>query len=331
MINKLFYFFILVFFTASLSSCKKEDSSSNIYDKAYPVIITARSLGFETDQAPESYLKGESLGVSMLENGTDNVVTPYTNIRYISDGVGAYLNAANNDSTIYLPSTGESMDLATYFPKVNEIATDVAIDLTSNQEFGAKLQFGRINGLNKDNRKAELKMKNALSLITMDVDPSAFAGVTDINATIQETPIKGNMNIYNGKFTATEFGQLAMASGSSLSRATNTVRFYTLVFPVIINNQGSEGSTDNNILADNITIVIQITKTNEAGETETKDIPVSLANHISAIESATNTNFSITINENGEPDIKVTNTNFTIDDWINNGGGIEVDGNESIK
>lgn len=320
-----------MFFTASLSSCKKEDSSSNIYDKAYPVIITARSLGFETDQAPESYLKGESLGVSMLENGTDNVVTPYTNIRYISDGVGSYLNAANNDSTIYLPSTGENMDLATYFPKVNEIATDVAIDLTSNQEFGAKLQFGRINGLNKDNRKAELKMKNALSLITMDVDPSAFAGVTDINATIQETPVKGNMNIYNGKFTATEFGQLAMASGSSLSRATNTVRFYTLVFPVIINNQGSEGSTDNNILADNITIVIQITKTNEAGETETKDIPVSLANHISAIESATNTNFSITINENGEPDIKVTNTNFTIDDWINNGGGIEVDGNETLK
>lgn len=331
MINKLFYFFILVFFTASLSSCKKEDSSSKIYDKAYPVIITARSLGFETDQAPESYLKGESLGVSMLENGTDNIVTPYTNIRYISDGVGSYLNAANNDSTIYLPSTGENMDLATYFPIVNEITTDVAIDLTANQEFGAKLQFGRINGLNKDNRKAELKMKNALSLITMDVDPSAFAGVTDINATIQETPVKGNMNIYNGKFTATEFGQLAMASGSSLSRATNTVRFYTLVFPVIINNQGSEGSTDNNILADNITIVIQITKTNEAGETETKEIPISLANHISAIESATNTNFSITINENGEPDIKVTNTNFTIDDWINNGGGIEVDGNESIK
>lgn len=320
-----------MFFTASLSSCKKEDSSSNIYDNAYPVIITARSLGFETDQVPESYLKGESLGVSMLENGTDNVVTPYTNIRYISDGVGSYLNAANNDSTIYLPSTGESMDLATYFPKVNEIATDVAIDLTSNQEFGAKLQFGRINGLNKDNRKAELKMKNALSLITMDVDPSAFAGVTDINATIQETPVKGNMNIYNGKFTATEFGQLAMASGSSLSRATNTVRFYTLVFPVVINNQGEEGSTGNNIPADNITIVIQITKTNEAGETETIEIPVSLANHISAIESATNTNFSITINENGEPDIKVTNTNFTIDDWINNGGGIEVDGNESIK
>lgn len=331
MINKLFYFFILVFFTASLSSCKKEDSSSNIYDKAYPVIITARSLGFETDQVPESYLKGESLGVSMLENGTDNVVTPYTNIRYISDGVGSYLNAANNDSTIYLPSTGENMDLATYFPKVNEIATDVAIDLTTNQEFGAKLQFGRINGLNKDNRKAELKMKNALSLITMDIDPSAFAGVTGINATIQETPVKGNMNIYNGKFTATEFGQLIMATGSSLSRATNTVRFYTLVFPVVINNQEGEGSTDNNIPADNITIAIQITKTNEAGETETIEIPVSLANHISAIESATNTNFSITINENGEPDIKVTNTNFTIDDWINNGGEIEVDGNETLK
>lgn len=331
MINKLFYFFILVFFTASLSSCKKEDGSSDIYGKAYPVVITAKSLGFGSDQVPESYLKGESLGVSMLENGTDKNVTPYTNIRYVSDGIGYYFNAANNDSIIYLPSTGENMDLATYFPKVSGIATDVVIDLTDNQEFGARLQFGRINGLNKENRKAELKMKNALSLITMDIDPSAFAGVTDINATIQETPIKGNMNIYNGKFTATEFGQLTMASGSSLSRATNTVRFYTLVFPVIINNQGSEGSTDNNIQADNITIVIKITKTNEAGETETKEIPVSLANHISAIESATNTNFSITINENGEPDIKVTNTNFTIDDWINNGGGIEVDGNETLK
>ena len=97
------------------------------------------------------------------------------------------------------------------------------------------------------------------------------------------------------------------------------------------NKINPESKNDNNIQADNITIVIKITKTNEAGETETKEIPVSLANHISAIESATNTNFSITINENGEPDIKVTNTNFTIDDWINNGGGIEVDGNETLK
>lgn len=335
MINKLFYFFTFALFTVSLSSCKKEESSSNIYENAYPVVITAKSLGFETDQIPESYLKGESIGVSMLENGTDTPVNPYTNIRYISDGVGSYFNAANNDSIIYLPSTGESMDLATYFPKVNGITSDVAIDLTTNQEFGARLQFGRINGLNKENRNAELKMRNALSLISMDIDPSAFVGFTGINATIQETPVKGSMNIYNGKFTATEFGNLAMTSGSSLSRATNTVKFYTLVFPVTINNQESGETTDNNdnnIQADNITIVIQITQTNEAGETETKDIPVNLSNHISAIESATNTNFSITINENGEvEDIKVTNSNFTIDDWINNGGGIEVDGNESIK
>lgn len=334
MINKLFYFFILVFFTASLSSCKKEDSSSNIYDKAYPVIITARSLGFETDQAPESYLKGESLGVSMLENGTDNVVTPYTNIRYISDGVGSYLNAANNDSTIYLPSTGESMDLATYFPKVNEITTDVAIDLTTNQEFGAKLQFGRINGLNKDNRKAELKMKNALSLITMDIDPSAFTGVTGINAFIKNTPVKGTMNIYNGEFTATEFAEtLNMTNAITPSRAEkeNAIKFYALVFPVSITSQGSGESTDSNIQVEDVTITIQITKTNDSGEVEDIVTSISLAGYVSAIESATNTNLSVTIKDNGELDVKVTSTNFTIDDWINNGGGIEVDGNESIQ
>ena len=330
MANKIFYYLTIASIAVSTASCNKEESASTVYEKAYPVILKAQSLGLEADKAPESYLKGEGIGVSLLENGTDNVVAPNSNICYMADGIGSYFVAEKSESVIYLPENGDKRDIATYYPRVADAADKVNVDLTTDREFGAKLQFGRINGLDKDNREAELKMKNALSLVTLDIDASAF-GAQGITAVLHETPLKGNMNIYNGGFEATEYGSLTMTEGNALSRADNNVKkFYAMAFPATVSADVSGESTQKpEIQATESKIEITITK--EDGSETVKKVEIKLADYTESLESAMNTNFNVTIDDQGEPEVKVTNTSFTINDWVIDGDGIDVDGNESLE
>lgn len=328
MANKISYYLTIASLATVMASCNKEESASTVYEKAYPVVLKAQSIGLEADKAPESYLKGEGIGVSMLEGGTDNVVTPNSNIRYLADGIGYYFVAANNDSTIYLPKNGDKRDIATYYPKVDNITDKVDIDLTADKDFGAKLQFGRINGLDKDNREAELKMKNALSLVTLDIDASAM-NAKGMTAILKDTPLKGNMNIYNGTFEATEYGSLPMTEGNILSRAESGIKkFYAMTIPATISgNTDEEGTTGSGVQAADAAIEITITK--EDG-TQATPVEIKLADYTPALESAMNTNFDITVDEEGKTDVKVTNTSFSISDWELDGDGILVDGSESL-
>lgn len=327
MANKLFYYLTIVSIAATTASCNKEESASTVYDKAYPVILKAQSIGLEADKAPESYLKGEGIGVSLLENGTDNVVAPNSNICYMADGIGSYFVAEKSESVIYLPENGDKRDIATYYPRVADAADKVNVDLTTDQEFGAKLQFGRINGLDKDNREVELKMKNALSLVTMDIDASLVTGATGMTATLQNTPLKGSMNIYSGNFEATEFGTLTMTEGSAFSRSggESIKKFFAMVIPATVKVVADEEDKPA-VEANEAKIEIIITK---EGEKEPEKIEINLADYTETLESAMNSNFNVSIAADGKAEVKVTNTSFSIIDW-GNSGEIEVDGSESL-
>ena len=327
MANKIFYYLTIASFAVGMASCNKEESSSTVYEKAYPVILKAQSIGLEADKAPESYMKGEGIGVSLLETGTDNVVSPNSNICYLSDGIGTYFVPEKSESVIYLPENGDKRDIATYYPRVADAADKVNVDLTTDQEFGAKLQYGRINGLDKDNRKAELKMKNALSLVTMDIDASQVEGVvTGMTATLQNTPLKGSMNIYNGKFEATEFGTLTMKEGNAFSRSgeTNVKKFFAMVIPATVKTV-AEGEEKPAVEAKDAKIELVITKEGE----EPLRVEIKLADYTESLESAMSSNFDVKVDNKGNADIKVTNTSFSINDW-GNSEGIDVDGNESV-
>lgn len=328
MANNFFYYLTIASFAVGMASCNKEESSSTVYEKAYPVILKAQSIGLEADKAPESYMKGEGIGVSLLETGTDNVVSPNSNICYLSDGIGTYFLPEKSESVIYLPENGDKRDIATYYPRVADAADKVNVDLTTDQEFGAKLQYGRIDGLDKDNRKAELKMKNALSLVTLDIDASQVVGATGITATLQNTPLKGSMSIYSGKFEATEFGTLTMKEGSAFSRSgeTSIKKFFAMVIPATVKTV-AEGEEKPAVEAKGAKIELVITK---EGEEKPLIVEIKLADYTETLESAMNSNFDVSIDKNNNVVIKVTNTSFSINDW-GNSEGIDVDGSESLQ
>lgn len=83
MINKRNYLWALSL-AFLLAACGKDDGPTAVYDNAYPLVVTAQNVGFEADKAAQLYAKGENIGVSMLEEGTDNLVEPYFNVGFNS-------------------------------------------------------------------------------------------------------------------------------------------------------------------------------------------------------------------------------------------------------
>ena len=287
-------------------------------------------VGFEADKAAQLYAKGENIGVSMLEEGTDNLVEPYFNVGFNSGGIGSYFTANQSDSVPVFPSNGDKRDLAAYYPRMAEVTDNqLNVDLTTEQELAFNLQFDRVNGLNKDNREAAFKLKHVFAMVSADITPEV--SYSRMKVEVKNTALKGSLNVLNGTLTESETGTLTLADASTAgrSRATATAsnKFRGMLFPVQSQEQnGNEGEGATGTPAATVTPVIVITLL-DADNTQIANIEVKVTDYIAAIPEAINTKFEIKIDMNFVPTVKVTSYPITVEDW-ETGDEIGVEGNE---
>lgn len=333
MINKRNYLLALSL-AFLLAACGKDDGPTAVYENAFPLVVTAQNVGFEADKAAQLYAKGENIGVSMLEEGTDNLVEPYFNVGFNSGGIGSYFTANQSDSVPVFPSNGDKRDLAAYYPRMAEVTDNqLNVDLTTEQELAFNLQFDRVNGLNKDNREAAFKLKHVFAMVSADITPEvAYSGM---QVEVKNTGLKGSLNVLNGTLTETETGTLTLTGANADGRSRAATRsgndFRAMLFPVHSQGQGSsdgEGSSETPAAASSPVLVITL-----LGADNTPIAPsieVKVADYVAAVPGAVHTKFEITIDVNFVPTVKVTSYPITVEDWEIT-GGIEVDGNEEIK
>lgn len=333
MINKKHYLWALPL-AFLLAACGKDEGATAVYDNAYPLVVTAQNVGFEADKAAQLYAKGENIGVSMLEEGTNNLVEPYFNVGFNSGGIGSYFTANQSDSVPVFPSNGDKRDLAAYYPRMAEVTDNqLNVDLTTEQELAFNLQFDRVSGLNKDNREAAFKLKHVFAMVSADIAPEV--SYSSMKVEVKNTALKGSLNVLNGTLTESETGTLTLADASTAgrSRATTTTSntFRAMLFPVQSQEQdGNEGEGATETPVATVTPVIVITLLNADNAPIANPIEVKVTDYIAAVPGAINTKFEIKIDENFNPIVKVTSYPITVEDWETN-GGIEVDGNEELK
>lgn len=333
MINKKHYLWALSL-VFMLAACNKDEGATDVYENAFPLVVTAQNVGFEADKAAQLYAKGENIGVSMLEEGTDNIVEPYFNISFNSGGIGSHFTAEYSDSIPLFPSDGKNRDLVAYYPRMSEVIdSQINVDLTTEQELAFNLQFDRVNGLNKDNREAAFKLKHVFAMISADITPEVeYASMV---VEVKNTALKGSLNVLNGTLTESETGTLTLADGSTAARSRATAatsnKFRAMLFPVQSKEQGGseEGGTAEEPVADMAPVMV-ITLLKEDNTPIAPPIEVKVTDYIAAVPSAINTKFEITIDANFNPTVKVTSYPITVEDWETN-GEIGVEGNEQAK
>lgn len=187
-----------------LAACNDNESPADD-SRAFPVVILGQAFGYEADAAGSSWNKGETIGVSMLKAGTTDIIAPYSNLRYYANNRTDqdYFLPGSNDSIPYFPATGEAMDIVAYYPQTTALADSlVSIHLTKRYSYASKLLFSRIPNLNKDNRKAVLQLRPALTKLAFKF--KVGKGMTEANmkglkVTLKGLPVSGHFNTLTGK------------------------------------------------------------------------------------------------------------------------------------
>lgn len=225
--NKLTY---LLLACALLAACADNDTPVD-ESTAYPAVILAQAFGYSADATGATWSKGETIGVYMLKSGTDEIVAPYSNLRYYANSLDNqdYFLPGNIDSIPYFPPTGEKMDIAAYYPKTITLADSlVALHLLENYEYASKLLFSRVSGLHKDRRRAELPLRPALTLLTFKFKVGYGMTKDDLKGltvTLKGLPVSGNFNAITGKvhFRNVSTGQDIKFTATETKAATRGV------------------------------------------------------------------------------------------------------------
>ena len=222
--------------TLALAACDDDEGSNLPGAQSYPAVITAQQFGIGDDSQGTTYTKGETIGVYMLESGTDNIVPPYSNLRYYANRYDDqdYFLPGSNDSIPYFPVTGEQRDIAAYYPRTTVLADSlVGIHLAEDYDFAASLLWARANGLHKDNRKAILQLRPALTLLTFTLKAGYGVDANELKGaqiTLRNMPVSGHVNVLNGHVRHNEgiTADIMLANGTTQQ---TSLRFQTFVMP----------------------------------------------------------------------------------------------------
>ena len=191
---------LMLFGMQSCSDDKTEDESG-----PRPVILKAEVFTAGND-AGATWSSGQSLGVYMLKNGSNEIIGDNANIKFLADnrGTTGYLVPANN-IPIYYPTDGSKVDFRVYYPYNENIATrslginQTEIVLKNNTKADALLYSDNCQGATGDN-KPTVQIKSMLSVVKLDMRCQIEDAAT-VTATIRNAATRATFDIIEGKFT----------------------------------------------------------------------------------------------------------------------------------
>ena len=191
---------LMLFGMQSCSDDKTEDESG-----PRPVILKAEVFTAGND-AGATWSSGQSLGVYMLKNGSNEIIGDNANIKFLADnrGTTGYLVPANN-IPIYYPTDGSKVDFRVYYPYNENIATrslginQTEVVIKNNTKADALLYSDNCQGATGDN-KPTVQIKSMLSVVKLDMRCQIEDAAT-VTAAIRNAATRATFDIIEGKFT----------------------------------------------------------------------------------------------------------------------------------
>lgn len=195
---------------AALLTTACQDNKDEAPDpaRAYPAVLVGKAYAYDASGVGSSWSKGETIGVYMLEAGTDRIVAPYSNIRYYANERTDqdYFLPGSNDSILYYPPTGVPVEVVAYYPRTETRADSLVAVNVINQKYvsAASLLYSRVSGLNKDQRKVRFNLSPVLTMLSFKF--TVGTGVTDahlkgLNVVLRGVPSSGYFNAVRGTFS----------------------------------------------------------------------------------------------------------------------------------
>lgn len=305
---------------ACLTACDDDEEVTT----GYPVVITAQAFSYESsgsEATPDegtTWSEGQEIGVYMLQPDNNAVEYPYANLCYYANSITDqdYFLPKDIDLIPQLPADGSQRSLVVYYPYQAQLADHrLAVNVADQQNTQIDdLLYARFDGLTKDQRKAVLKMRPALSLLSFRVQTGG--GMTadrmrGLTITLKHVPVSGFFNVLDGSVTNRNvFFDVPLVVVDESTPATRAEADKPLfrIEGVMLPTASTEG------------YVAELYFPNDGGRIETYEIK----RGTSSLEGSTEYVFTTTITDE---DMLVECSSAPISNWVP-GGSIGGDGTE---
>lgn len=185
----------------TLYSCSDDDNNDR-QDVSPEISGIVQSLAANS-AADLSWSTQQPMGLYMLQPYAVNVVDNYKNVKYMAAVANNELTATT-DEKVYLPNSGNNVDILAYAPwqemtEPNVISLDVKDQ--SNPE-AIDLLYGFARGVNKYNPNVELDVKHALTHITCRFvvgENSTEEDLKGMKVRVTGLNTKANFNVLTGQ------------------------------------------------------------------------------------------------------------------------------------
>lgn len=285
------------------------DDDDDAVTTGHPVVITAQtfgtqpSTGADGNETGTTWSKGEQIGVNLLKAGSNEIDYPYVNLCYYANSRDDQDYFLPQDINLIpnLPADGSKRDLAIYYPyDPNLVDSRLSIDLSDQSKITiADMLFARFNGLHKDQRKAVMQLRPALSLLNFNIKPGGGMTAEKLNnvkLTLKQVPSAGYLNVADGSTTQRNIYQDIVLTTTAVATRADAASLYT-VTGVVLPTTDTENYQ------------VEILLPAMGNRKETYEIQQGTPN----LEGSTQYTFDVTINDE---DMIVQCTSSEIDNWV---------------
>ena len=223
---------LLCLLVAAFTACNDKDEVQQPTQR--PVILTGEVFSIGSDVS-SVWSGGQTVGVYMLKNGTQEIVNNYANLKYLADNRGAtgYLVPADN-VPMYLPEDGSKVDIRAYYPYTAEATAgytrtgkphtlEVMIDEKTKPDGFLYSQNG--NGISIEQTHATLQLISILAAVKINFI-CTVTGARSISAQLLNMPSRGTFDLIGGQFISYDASRSnVLPMTGSVTQNTGSVNF----------------------------------------------------------------------------------------------------------
>ncbi|MFI3323083.1 MAG: fimbrillin family protein [Rikenellaceae bacterium] len=191
---------IIALAAVALLSCSKESSEpQQSVEQKVEALFSKATI---TRSIENSWLKDDTIGISMVEQSTIAISDSKANIPYLANQSGATTAFSAQNSVIYLPQDGSTVDFYAYHPYQSTMtgSGDYSVDLSVDSNAKSDLLRAVVTSKSKSDSAVELNFSHRLSFLTINFTLGSGVESSEVKAKILGIKTTANYNIFSDSF-----------------------------------------------------------------------------------------------------------------------------------
>nr|WP_302830692.1 fimbrillin family protein [uncultured Bacteroides sp.] len=185
------------------TSCINEEAVSTTGDK----VAVHISGSVNTRAVNNEWNKDDVIGITMLKDGSADIIAPYKNYNYVTPDATSSFTPATAEQIMYFPVDGSKVSFKAYYPYSSTLPADMIMPLSTDEQSNLAaidlMTAEHIAGTSKDDPDVKLHFYHRLAkvIVNLEVEDSEIMSLEGCKLAIKGLKTAGTYDLMNEVLT----------------------------------------------------------------------------------------------------------------------------------